>query len=185
MSQLRSDNELYAALLARDASYEDVAWVAVRTTRIVCRLTCPARKPKRRNVQFYDSLDAAIADGYRPCLRCRPAAPANSDPLAERLLALIESDPLRRWYEADVRRLGIDPATARRAFQRRFGLSFLAYARTRRLGAAHDCLLRGASVIDVQIESGFQSGSGFRDAMVKLHGVAPASVRRASLSTAS
>ena len=45
---------------------------------------------------------------------------------------------------------------------------------------ALDSLLGGSSVIDVQIESGFESGSGFRAAMVRPHGLPPAAVRRSS-----
>jgi methylphosphotriester-DNA--protein-cysteine methyltransferase len=51
-------------------------WVfAVVTTGIVCRCGCPAR-PLRRNVQAYDRLKDALADGFRPCKRCKPGGAA-------------------------------------------------------------------------------------------------------------
>lgn len=35
---------------------------AIRTVRRACRL--------KKNMAFYDTLDAALADGYRPCKIC-------------------------------------------------------------------------------------------------------------------
>ncbi len=67
-----TDDDLYAALLARDARHDGAVFVAVRTTGIFCRLTCPARKPLRANVTFHDSAEACIAAGFRACKRCHP-----------------------------------------------------------------------------------------------------------------
>ena len=68
----RDDDTLFAALIARDPSYEGFAYVGVTTTGIFCRLTCPARKPKRTNVVFFSCRDAAQDAGFRACLRCKP-----------------------------------------------------------------------------------------------------------------
>lgn len=46
--------------------------IAVTTTRIFCRPGCPARAPREDHVRRYDTPEAALADGFRPCLRCRP-----------------------------------------------------------------------------------------------------------------
>ena len=59
---LPSDDTLYAALLDRDAAFDGRAWVGVTSTGILCRLTCPARKPMRANCRFY----ASLAEGWRP-----------------------------------------------------------------------------------------------------------------------
>ena len=66
---------MYRALVARDASYEGVFYLGVRTTGIFCRPTCPAKKPKRENVHFFGSTREAVAAGYRPCRRCTPMKP--------------------------------------------------------------------------------------------------------------
>ena len=63
---------LYAALVARDAAFEGRAYVCVRTTGIFCRLTCPARTPLRRNVEFRASVADCAAAGFRACKRCKP-----------------------------------------------------------------------------------------------------------------
>ena len=56
-----------------EAPVLEAPYIAVRTTGIFCRPGCPARAPLARNVQRYRSPAAALAAGYRPCLRCRPA----------------------------------------------------------------------------------------------------------------
>ncbi|KAI0102279.1 metal binding domain of Ada-domain-containing protein [Nemania sp. FL0031] len=44
----------------------------VISTGIFCRTSCPSRRPRRANVQFFDSAASAIAAGFRACRRCRP-----------------------------------------------------------------------------------------------------------------
>ena len=85
---------MYQALVARDSSYEGVFVVGVKTTGIFCRPSCPAKKPKPENVEFFSAAKGALLSGYRPCLRCRPLEAAGSAPewLAG-LLAEIEEDP--------------------------------------------------------------------------------------------
>lgn len=173
-----SDDLLYDALVARDASYEGFAWAAVKTTGIFCRLTCPARKPKRENTSFFETIAECLEAGFRPCSRCRPMLKlGEADPMVTRLLTALDSEPFRRWSEDDVVSLGIDPSTARRAFKRQFGMSFLEIARLRRMGKAAETLKEGASVLDAQLDAGYESGSGFRSAVTKLFGAAPANLR--------
>ena len=176
---LPDDATLYRALTERDAAYEGRAWVGVRTTGIFCRLTCPARKPRPENCQWFDSPAAALGAGFRPCLRCRPVAPeAEGDPVVRRMLDALASDPARRWTEAGVAALGLDPSTVRRAFRRHFGMSFLDYARQSRLRAGLRGLSGGAPVIEAQLDAGFDSASGFRDAFARLFGHPPAAMAR-------
>jgi AraC family transcriptional regulator of adaptative response/methylated-DNA-[protein]-cysteine methyltransferase len=47
-------------------------FIAVTTTRIFCRAGCPARAPRADHIRHYGTPEAALADGFRPCLRCRP-----------------------------------------------------------------------------------------------------------------
>lgn len=66
---------LYESLTARDGRFPGVL-VCVKTTGIFCRMTCPARTPLRRNVEFRASVEACEAAGFRACKRCRPQAGA-------------------------------------------------------------------------------------------------------------
>ncbi|MGJ3232980.1 MAG: bifunctional transcriptional activator/DNA repair enzyme AdaA [Oceanicaulis sp.] len=177
---LPSETELYDALLARDPAFDGRALVAVRTTGVFCRFTCPARKPKRENCRFYDSAAACLEAGFRPCKRCRPLS-TGVEPMVRMLVEALDADPGRRWGEADVARLGFDPSTVRRAFKRQFGLTFLEMARLARIREGFAAVSQGAPVIDAQLAAGFESGSGFRAAFARLLGVAPGSLREDAL----
>lgn len=174
MFDLPDDEVLYTALLGRDAAWDGRAWVGVSSTGVFCRLTCPARKPKRENCTFYDTMGAAIEAGYRACKRCHPMAPAaEGEPAVKALLAALEADPARRWAEGDVAAMGYDLSTVRRAFKRHFGMTFLEMARLGRLRAGGAELVGGASVIEAQMEAGYASGSAFRAAFAEWTGLAP------------
>lgn len=71
-AMLPDDDRLYAALVARDESLAGVALVCVTSTGIFCRLTCPARKPKRENCRFEPAVEACLTAGFRACKRCHP-----------------------------------------------------------------------------------------------------------------
>jgi AraC family transcriptional regulator, regulatory protein of adaptative response / methylated-DNA-[protein]-cysteine methyltransferase len=164
----------YAALLGRNADYEGVFYVGVRTTGIFCRPTCPARKPKRENCEFFTDAQAALLAAYRPCARCRPLShPNETSDVVRRLVEAVEREPHRRWRDADFDALAVHASTARRQFQKRFGMTFVEYARARRLGSAFKAIRSGERVIDAQLDAGFDSGSGFRDAFARIMGAAP------------
>ena len=174
-SALQADR-WYQALLARDSDFDGVFYVGVRTTGVFCRPTCPARKPNRENCEFFPNARAALHAAYRPCKRCRPLSHPDSTPeTVTRLVELIEARPEHRWREQDFRVLGIDTGTARRQFRRRFGMTFLEYARARRMGLALESIRNGGTVMDAQLDSGFESGSGFRDAFNRIIGRPPSS----------
>ncbi|MEX2692203.1 bifunctional transcriptional activator/DNA repair enzyme AdaA [Rhizobium mongolense] len=171
---LPNEDTLYDALIARSSDYEGLAYVCVRTTGVFCRLTCPARKPKRENTLFYDSIATCMQSGFRPCRRCKPLEQAGKEPIVDELLEALDCAPAARWTEDDLVRKGYDPSTVRRAFKRSLGMTFLDIARYRRLGEAARQLASGARVIDVQLDAGYESGSGFRAAFQRLIGKAPA-----------
>jgi AraC family transcriptional regulator, regulatory protein of adaptative response / methylated-DNA-[protein]-cysteine methyltransferase len=169
---------MYRALAARDPAFDGIFYVAVRTTRIFCRSVCHARTPKRENVEFFARPHDALYAGYRPCRRCRPLDQGRQPPpVVEKLLAAVEADPSGRLREADLARMGIDPSSARRAFQRYCGMSFHAYYRARRMGLALTGIREGKSMIDLQLDHGFESGSGFREAFARVFGTAPSQAR--------
>ncbi|MGD2109709.1 MAG: Ada metal-binding domain-containing protein, partial [Phycisphaerae bacterium] len=72
MNTLPNRPEMERATLDRDTSYDGIFIVAVRTTGIFCRPSCPAKKPLARNVEYFPTARDALLGGYRPCKRCRP-----------------------------------------------------------------------------------------------------------------
>ncbi len=179
---LPDDKILYQALLTRDDRFEGHAYVGVKTTGIFCRLTCPARKPKPENCTFFASIGECIEAGFRPCKRCHPLAPAaKADPTIATLLQALDDRPGYRWSEADLRRMGHDLSTVRRAFKRQFGMTFLEMARQRRLREGFETIAKGGSVIEAQLDAGFESPSAFRAAFAALLGRAPGSLQNNGL----
>lgn len=171
LNELPPTNELYQALVDRDASYEGIFVVGVTSTGILCRPTCPARKPLPQNVEYFPTVRQGLMAGYRPCKRCRPMRPLGVTPeWMEGLLDEVESDPARRWKDADIRASGVDPARLRRWFKANHEMTFQGYLRLRRLGMALGRMQAGESEAKVAYDHGYESLSGFREAMQKLTG---------------
>ena len=62
----------HRAVDARDARFDGLFFVAIVTTRIYCRPTCPSRRANPDHRRFFGSAAAAERAGFRACLRCRP-----------------------------------------------------------------------------------------------------------------
>jgi len=165
--------EMERAYRRSDASYDGVFYLGVRTTGIFCRPSCPARKPKPENVEFFAMPKEALFAGYRPCLRCRPLEGDAAPPWVNRLLERVERRPDTRIRERDLRTMGVEPARVRRYFSTRYGLTFQAYCRARRLAQAFERIRRGGSLDDAVFETGYASHSGFREAFQKTFGLPP------------
>lgn len=177
-SALPPANVMYAAVKRRDASFVGVFVVAVRTTGVFCRPGCTARTPRRENVEFFADARAALRRGYRPCRRCRPLDSAGEHPeWVRRLLDLVDDRRDERWTAARLRAEGVEPARAARYFRRTFGMTFQAYARSRRIASAARELRTGKPVGWVAIRSGYESESGFRDAFRRQFGDSPTRTR--------
>src|SRR5438270_11562304 len=169
---------MYRALVNRDASFEGIFYVGVRTTGIFCRPTCSAKKPARENVDFFATSNEALESGYRPCLRCHPTDPNQRPPkLIERLRTEVERAPDGRLTDKELTALAIDPSTARRQFKRHYGMTFQAYHRARRLGLALREVRRGGRVDEAKNGSGFESASGFREAFSRIFGDPPTAAK--------
>src|SRR6266404_4576642 len=169
---------MYRALVNRDASFEGIFFIGVRTTGIFCRPTCPAKKPARENVDFFATSIEAIERGYRACLRCHPTEPGKRPPeLIERLRTEVERAPGGRLTDKELAALAIDPSTARRQFKRHYGMTFQAYHRARRIGLALGEVRKGSRVDEARNGSGFESESGFREAFTKIFGEPPTTAR--------
>lgn len=161
----------YQALLDKDSNYDGIFFAAIKTTGIFCHASCRARKPKYENCDFYDQAEEALLAGFRPCKICQPLSYPQQIPEEVALLVqAVEKDPAKRWKEADFRQLGLNSAGARRRFKEVYGMTFVQYARARRMGLAFQKLQKGSKVIDQQLEAGYDSASGFQDAFSRIMG---------------
>lgn len=173
---------MIVAFQTRDASYDGVFYLGVRTTGIFCRPICPAKKPKVEHVEFFTTARDALFSGFRPCKRCRPLeSPGTAPPWLRELLERVEEDPARRWREQDLRDLGLHPDRVRRWFRKNHGMTFQAFCRGRRMGLALGRIREGSSVIEAAFDHGYESLSGFNEAFRKTLGAPPRETRDATV----
>src|SRR2546423_9818580 len=83
MPNIMDNPEMWNAVLARDASRDGSFVFAVRSTGIYCRPSCPARRPRREQVSFFEIPEAAEQAGFRACRRCHPRRARANDPRVE------------------------------------------------------------------------------------------------------
>ena len=178
MSTMPPPTEMERAYLDRNASYDGLFFLGVRTTKIFCRPTCPARKPLPKNVEYFPTASSAVAAGYRPCKRCRPLELDDRPSWADALLAEVENQGSPHITDEDLKARGIDAATVRRYFLRQYGMTFQAFTRARRLSAALKKMRESAPLDEAVFESGYDSHSGFRDAFARTFGDTPGRSRK-------
>lgn len=172
---------MYRALSRRDPAYEGVFFTGVKTTGIFCRPTCRAKKPLPQNVEFFPTVTEALHGGYRPCRLCRPMDGTKPvPPLVERLRRAVEEAADGRVTDKELAAMGVEPSTARRQFKAYHGMTFHAYQRARRMGLALRDVQAGRRVIEVQLDRGYESTSGFREAFARVFGAPPRGAKNAA-----
>ena len=158
------DERQWQAVMGRDRQRDDAFVYAVTTTRIFCRPSCPARRPKREHVRFYASSSAAVAAGFRPCRRCTPDAPSLTDRYGVLVAAACrtlerEDGPVPLAHLAREARLS--PHHFHRIFRTLTGVTPRAYASAHRRGRIHVALRGPAGVTEAIYEAGFGSAARF------------------------
>ncbi len=177
-SPVLTEKEMAAAWEARDAGYDGLFVLGVRTTGICCRPSCPSQ-PRRENVEFFASLGEAVRAGYRPCRRCQPELADGAPPQwVGALMERVAAAPDEKISADDLRQLGIPPEKARRWFQKHHGMTFAAWCRGVRLARAFTHIRSGAPVDDVILGHGYSSHSGFREAFGRAFGAPPGKSRQ-------
>ena len=154
-------DQAWAAFERRDRSWDGRVIGAAKTTAIYCKPSCPARRPKRENVEFFPSADAARAAGYRACLRCRPdevGRDREAVAKAARLIEQAEEPPLLAGLAAAV---GYATHHFQRLFTRDMGVSPAAYARALRARRAEAHLREDKTVTDAIYDAGYAAPSRF------------------------
>jgi AraC family transcriptional regulator of adaptative response/methylated-DNA-[protein]-cysteine methyltransferase len=169
----------WRATLARDRRADGTFVLAVRSTHIYCRPSCPARRPLRRNVTFFRTREEAEKQGYRPCLRCRPNEIAASVALVERAAhQLIDSNEETVRLGPLAQDLGIAEATLRRAFLQVTGLTPRQLAEALRIQRFKKMLRAGSKITDALYETGFGSSSRVYERSNAHLGMTPATYQK-------
>jgi AraC family transcriptional regulator, regulatory protein of adaptative response / DNA-3-methyladenine glycosylase II len=169
---------------ARDRAYDGRFLTGVLSTGIYCLPSCPARSPKEENVRFFLSEEEARAAGLRPCRRCRPDRfYRDEDPDLEALEALAERVRREPGAFADVAALaaesGLGATKLHGLFRRHFHTTPASFLQRARVDAARRALLGGrARILDIALDSGWDSASAFHDNFRRATGLAPGDYRR-------
>ncbi len=177
-TSLWNEDIMYAAFMRHDMSYEGIFFVGVKTTGIFCRPTCPAKRAKRENIEFFSSTKDALLNGYRPCKVCKPLEQLGAIPVyIQKLLDQVTANPSKKITDYDLVKMKIEPNKVRRWFKTNHGLSFQGYQRMLRINGALRLMKNGGDVTDAAFENGYDSLSGFSDAFKKIMGTNPANAK--------
>jgi AraC family transcriptional regulator of adaptative response/methylated-DNA-[protein]-cysteine methyltransferase len=176
------DEERWNAVLVRDVRLDGVFVYAVRSTGIYCRPSCPARRPAREQVLFFDVPDAAEQAGFRACRRCRPREDdrrAAQAELVQRACRWIESSsdgpPSLAVLGAQ---LGISPYHLHRVFTRLVGITPRQYADACRLERLKAQLREGEDVTTALYEAGYSSSARVYERSAEQFGMTPGTYGR-------
>ncbi len=180
--QLLDEEQCWQAVLARNAAADGTFVVAVRTTHIYCRPSCPARNPYREHVTFYRLPEEALADGYRPCKRCHPDQVHQPDPQSEfieQVCAYIQTHLDAPLQLADLgQQFHISPYHLQRTFKRVKGVTPRQFVESCRLGDFKARLQEGETVTDALFNAGYQSSSSVYERAPVHLGMTPTAYRR-------
>lgn len=184
----RDHERCYRIVEGRDARFDGCFVTAVRTTGIYCRPSCPARTPKRTNVEFFASSAAAQVNGYRACKRCRPdASPGSpewnvrSDVVARAVRLVADGLVDREGVGAVAARLGYSERQLHRLLVAELGAGALALARSQRAQNARILVeTTGLPMVDVAFAAGFSSLRQFNDTIREVFDATPTSLRVAA-----
>jgi AraC family transcriptional regulator of adaptative response / DNA-3-methyladenine glycosylase II len=177
--------QCYRALSSHDPRFDGRLFVGVTSTGIYCRPVCRARRPRAERCRFFATAARAEAEGFRPCLRCRPElAPGNAavdagERLAGAAASLIEDGVLDRdGVDRAAGRLGVTARHLRRVFEAEFGVTPIAFAQTQRLLLAKRLLADTTMpVTEVALASGFTSLRRFNALVRTRYGLTPTAMR--------
>lgn len=169
----------WRAVLARDPRWDGRFVLAVMSTGIYCRPSCPARRPLRRNVRFFARPEEAERSGFRACRRCRPKEVSNAAAIVERAARELQaSGDNGLKLAALAAALGTSPGVLRRAFRQTTGLTPRAFADALRLGRLKTELRGARNVADAIYGTGFGSSSRVYERSNEKLGMTPAAYRR-------
>jgi len=169
------EDEAWAAFQTRDRRLRDRYLMGVKTTGIYCRPGCPARMPNRGNVKFFENAEAARAEGFRACKRCKPdeAGSVYKDAI-EKVCRAIDAAEESPKLEEMARIAGLSPFHFHRVFKAETGVTPAAYANAVKDRRAKAALSGGASVTEAVYDAGYGASSRFYAKSGARFGMAPA-----------
>lgn len=173
-----SEQEMRAAIAARDKACDGHFFFGVITTGVFCRPSCAARPARPENLRFFPGVESALAAGFRPCKRCRPMEIApNLNRLVE-IARYIESHADERLTLGKLaKQADLSPSRFQRVFKAAFGVSPKAYQDSVRMKRFKLALKEGDDVTGAIFSAGFGSVSRVYGEQVRNIGMTPKAYR--------
>lgn len=176
-----AEEKKWQALLACDPTYDGIFYYGVKTTGIFCRPSCKSKSPKRENVTFFDTGEQALENGFRPCKRCRPDLlefqPQRET--AEQIKGIYDlhfSDHHR--LNEELKELGLSRNRMIQLFQEQYGKTPVQYLNELRIVHAQKLLADTRdNILQIALQSGFDSLSAFYSRFRRITGVSPKKYR--------
>ena len=183
---LKEFEHRYRAVRGRDVRFDGRFYVAVTSTGIYCRPSCPAITPRRSNVRFFPTAAAAQYAGFRACKRCRPDAvpgspewDARADIVARAMRLIADGVVDRDGVAGLARRLCYTERHLHRLLSAEVGAGPLALARARRAHTARLLIeTTELPITEVAFAAGFASVRQFNDTIREVFAVTPRELRR-------
>jgi AraC family transcriptional regulator, regulatory protein of adaptative response / methylated-DNA-[protein]-cysteine methyltransferase len=174
----------WQGVMDRDASLDGAFVFGVSSTGIFCRPSCPAKRPRRQNVHFFDDALRAEQAGYRACLRCRPKA-VDGNPRSALVRAMcryieqhIEDRVTLALLAKEFRRSAFH---LQRTFKSVLGVSPKAYIDAVRLRQVKQNLQAGHDVTTALYAAGYGSSSRLYERTAAQLGMTPEKYRRGAV----
>jgi AraC family transcriptional regulator of adaptative response/methylated-DNA-[protein]-cysteine methyltransferase len=168
-----SDELAWDAVLRRDRALDGRLYFGVTSTGVYCRPSCPARRPLRTNVRFFEAAGDAERAGFRACLRCGKVRQS----LADRVRAILDASESITLGEL-AQRTQSSAHHLQRAFKRQFGVSPRQYLAARRAERLKQRLREGSDVTTATYDAGYGSSSRLYSESNARLGMTPATYRR-------
>ena len=174
--------EQWNAIRRRDPAYDGVFFYGLKTTKHICRPSCPSRLGKPEHIIIFETVEEGLSRGFTPCLRCRPEAPqwqGSRRELSDRAESYLaqhfrEKFSLNKTAEA----LFVHPSYLHRVFREETGQTMLAYHTALRIREAKELLKdNGLSISYISDALGFSSASHFSHLFHRACGMSPLAYR--------
>jgi len=189
LTAARTNDRRWQAVVDRDSSRDGAFVFAVSSTGVFCRPSCPAKRPRRENVSFFDQPLHAEQAGYRACLRCRPKA-VDGNPqsaLVRAMCRYIERHITDQHMEDRLtlsllaKEFRLSPFHLQRTFKSALGVSPKAYIDAVRLRQIKQNLQAGHDVTTALYAAGYGSSSRLYERTATQLGMTPEKYRRGAV----
>lgn len=179
---LEAADAYWTAVSERDKSFDGVIYYAVRSTGVYCQPSCPSRRPRRENIEFFTHPEHAERAGFRACRRCRPndvrTTSAHVEIVRNACRYVEQNLESSLTLEEIAQSLGVSGGFLHRTFKALTGITPRQYVEARRLNAFKlELRLNQRSVTDAIYEAGYGSSSRLYERASEFIGMSPRQYR--------